>query len=95
MHQQLSGDISPEAARNSWELQVWDQLLAERKEQKGGRGTLKWWTAAAAEIKSYLKSPAFQGPDLPDLRAELNGAINEALNNPESLIREFYDSLQR
>ncbi|MQM25650.1 AlbA family DNA-binding domain-containing protein [Glycomyces albidus] len=95
MHQQLSGDISPEAARNSWELQVWDQLLAQRKQQKGARGTLKWWTAAAAEIKGYLKSPAFQGPELPDLRAELNGDINEAFGNPESLTREFYDSLQR
>ncbi|SDL66197.1 hypothetical protein SAMN05216298_4686 [Glycomyces sambucus] len=95
MRQQLSGDISPEAARNSWELRVWDQLLAERKEQKGGRGTLKWWTSAAAEIKSYLKSPAFQGPDLPDLRTELNGDINEALDDPESLTHEFYDSLQR
>ncbi|MDN3241414.1 AlbA family DNA-binding domain-containing protein [Glycomyces tritici] len=94
MHQQLSGDISPEAARNSWELGVWEQLLTQRKQQKSAKGTLKWWTAAAAEIKSYLKSPAFQGPELPDLRAELNGDINEALDNPESRTREFYDSLQ-
>jgi len=94
MHQLLSGDISTEAARNSWERQVWEEVLADRKEQRGARGTLKWWTAAATEVKGFLKAPAYQGPELPHLRAELNADSDEALHNPNSLTRVFLDSLK-
>jgi hypothetical protein len=89
----LSCDIALDDAHNTWELRVWGDLLKERKQQRGKRGTLKWWEAAVKEVVAFLESPAYQAPDLPELRAELRVDIDRALDDPESLTRRFRDLL--
>ncbi len=89
LHEMLSIDISLDEARNSWELRVWKDVLSERQEQKQAKGTLKWWTATVKEVKEFMGSPAYQAPELPDLRAELRGDLDAALDDPNSLTNQF------
>ncbi|MFI2478765.1 hypothetical protein [Nocardia xishanensis] len=89
LHELLSIDISLDEARNSWELRVWEDALSERQEQKRAKGTLKWWTAIVKEVKEFMDSPAYQAPELPDLRAELRGNLEAVLDDPNSLTNQF------
>ena len=85
----LRCDVSLEAALNTWELRVWKDLFRDRERQRGGRGTLKWWVAAVKEVEAFMAGPAYSGPELPQLRAELQADLDAALNDPESQTRRF------
>jgi DNA-binding ferritin-like protein len=85
----LARDISVDAARNSWELAVWHDLLGDRREQRRSRGTQKWWGEAIAEVQVFLKSPAYAAPDLPDLRAAIQADIDHEVDDPESVTNQF------
>ncbi|MEU4321257.1 hypothetical protein AB0F85_25155 [Nocardia fluminea] len=89
LHELLSIDIGLDEARNAWELGVWGDVLSERQEQKQARGTLKWWTASVKEVKEFMDSPAYQAPELPDLRTELRGDLDAVLDDPDSLTNQF------
>jgi DNA-binding ferritin-like protein len=85
----LSGDISLDADRNTWELQVWQDLLRDRRAQRGERGTQKWWDAAIREVVSFMESPAYAAPDLPDLRGALKVDLDHEIDHPESVTNVF------
>ncbi|WP_235734467.1 AlbA family DNA-binding domain-containing protein [Nocardioides alcanivorans] len=85
----LGGDVSLDAARNSWELRVWQDLLEDRKSQRGERGTQKWWDAAIREVVSFMEQPAYPGPDLPDLRTALRADLDHEIHHPESETNRF------
>lgn len=85
----LSADISLDAARNSWELRVWQDLLKDRRGQRGEQGTQKWWDTAIREVVSFIESPAYAGPDLPDLRGALKADLDGELDDPESITSRF------
>lgn len=87
----LSSDISLDDAHNTWELRVWSDVLDDRRRQRGERGTLKWWEAAVDDVVDFLETPVYQAPELPDLRAELRADIDETLDDPTSLTRQFRD----
>lgn len=85
----LASDISLDAARNNWELRIWQDLLADRKSERGERGTQKWWNAAIQEVVSFLENPAYAAPDLPDLRAALKTDLDHELDDPDSVTNHF------
>lgn len=85
----LARDVSVDPARNSWELAVWLDLLADRRAQRRSRGTQKWWGEVIAEVQSFLESPAYAAPDLPDLRAAIQADIDHEVDDPESITNQF------
>lgn len=93
LRQLLAADISLDDAHNTWELRVWGDLLKERKAQRGEKGTLKWWQAVTKEVSEFMSSPSYQAPDLPDLRGELRGDIDSALDDPHIQTNRFRDLL--
>ena len=90
----LSGEVSLEADRNTWELRVWQDLLKDRRAQRGERGTQKWWDAAIREVVSFMENPAYAAPDLPDLRAALKADLDHEIDNPESATNLFRGLLE-
>lgn len=90
----LSGDVSLDADRNTWELRVWQDLLKDRRAQRGERGTQKWWDAAIREVVSFMENPAYAAPDLPDLRAALKTDLDHEIDNPESATNLFRGLLE-
>ncbi|MDT4891214.1 MAG: hypothetical protein QOE97_249 [Pseudonocardiales bacterium] len=89
----LSADLAIDDARNAWELRVWDGLLRDRQAQRGERGTLRWWEAAVKTVIEYSESPAYEVAEFPDLRTELRSNVDKALDDPDSLTRQFADPL--
>lgn len=89
LNQLLSVDISLNDVHNTWELRVWHDLLKDRKGQRREKGTLTWWETAVKRVNEYLASPAYQPPDLPDLRSELKQSSTKALDDPSSLTNRF------
>lgn len=89
LHELLATGISPHGVRNSWELRVWEEVLSDRKSQRGGKGTLKWWQATIAELDEFLANPVYRAPDLPDLRSELRADLDKAIEDPKSLTNQF------
>lgn len=85
----LTGDVSVEPARNSWELDVWQGLLRDRGEQRHSRGTQKWWASAIEEVQDFLKNPVYAGPDLPDLRTAIQADFDHEVDDPESATNRF------
>ena len=85
----LSGEVSLEADRNTWELRVWQDLLKDRRAQRGERGTQKWWDAAIREVISFMESPAYAAPDLPELRAALKADLDHEIDHPDSVTNLF------
>lgn len=94
LHAFLSTDIALDDAENTWELRIWEDLLTKREDQRSGRGSLKWWGNALLEVNSFLKSPSYQAPELPDMRAELRADFDKALDDPESATYRFVDLLE-
>ena len=90
----LSGDVSLDANRNTWELRVWQDLLKDRRAQRGERGTQKWWDAAIREVISFMENPAYAAPDLPDLRTALKADLDHEIDNPESATNLFRGLLE-
>lgn len=90
MRKLLAADISIDSSRNAWELQVWKEVASERKSLNRRQGTLAWWDRMSAHAKSYAESPAYAGPDIPDIRAELLIDLDKALDDPESETCRFY-----
>ena len=90
----LSGDVSLDADLNTWELRVWQDLLKDRRAQRGERGTQKWWDAAIREVVSFMENPAYAAPDLPDLRAALKADLDHEIDNPESATNLFRGLLE-
>lgn len=90
----LSTDIAVDAALNAWEFRIWEDVLSDRESLRDSTGTLKWWSETAAEVESYLERPVFQGPELPDLRAELRADFDRAVDDPESLTNRFKTDLR-
>lgn len=90
----LSGEVSLEADRNTWELRVWQDLLKDRRAQRGERGTQKWWDAAIREVISFMENPAYAAPDLPDLRTALKADLDHEIDNPESVTNLFRGLLE-
>jgi hypothetical protein len=72
----------------------WQDLLKDRKEQRGERGTQKWWDGAIREVVSFMEKPAYAGPDLPDLRAALKADLDHEVDHPESLTNRFKEWLE-
>ena len=95
LHEMLSDGVSLDASRNAWEIAVWDEILNERRQQPRERGSLKWWHAALGRVVTYLERPAYDGPELPDLRAELLHDVDNALDDPDSLTRQFSALIDR
>jgi len=95
LHDVLSRDISLDSARNTWELRVLDDLLGDRRQQRGQRATLKWWHEAIKEVEAFLEAPGYQAPELPDLRAELRADLDTAMDDPNSLTRQFKAQLEK
>lgn len=85
----LSGEVSLEADRNTWELRVWQDLLKDRRAQRGERGTQKWWDAAIREVILFMESPAYAAPDLPELRAALKADLDHEIDHPDSVTNLF------
>ncbi|MBM9432808.1 AlbA family DNA-binding domain-containing protein [Flaviflexus equikiangi] len=85
----LSGEVSLEADRNTWELRVWQDLLKDRRAQRGERGTQKWWDSAIREVISFMESPAYAAPDLPELRAALKADLDHEIDHPDSVTNLF------
>ena len=90
----LSGDVSLDSARNSWELRVWQDLLKDRREQRNERGTQKWWDTTIREVVSFMEHPAYAAPDLPDLRSALRADLDHELDHSESLTNLFKGRLE-
>ncbi len=90
----LSAGIALDDARNTWELTVWSEFMKEREDQRGGKGTLAWWESVVKRVTAYLVNPAYEPPDLPDLRTELKTNLDRALDDPKSLTRRFVESLE-
>jgi hypothetical protein len=86
----LGAEVSLDAARNSWELRVWQDLLKDRRAQRRERGTQKWWDAAIREVVSFMEQPAYAGPALPDLRAALRADRDHELDHPDSATNQFF-----
>lgn len=86
----LASDISLDSARNSWELAIWQDVLNDRKSQRGKRGTQKWWDASIKEVVNFTKSPAYAAPDLPDLRAAIQADIDTEVDDPDSATNQFH-----
>lgn len=86
----LASDISLDSARNSWELTIWQDVLNDRKSQRGKRGTQKWWDASIKEVVNFTKSPAYAAPDLPDLRAAIQADIDTEVDDPDSATNQFH-----
>lgn len=72
-----------------WVRRVWKDALSDRQEQKQAKGTLKWWTATVKEVTEFMDCPAYQAPELPDLRTELRGNLDTVLDDPDSLTNQF------
>lgn len=89
LHDLLSDDVSLDADRNTWELQVWQDLLKDRRAQRGERGTQKWWDTVIREVVSFMENPAYAAPNLPDLRAALKTNLDHEIDNPESATNQF------
>ncbi|NHI20603.1 hypothetical protein H9L10_07625 [Phycicoccus endophyticus] len=89
LRQLLTSDVSLDAARNSWEVRVWQDLLKDRNEQRTQRGTQKWWSSAIAEVASFMEEPAYAAPDLPDLRSALKEDLDHELDDPDSITSRF------
>ena len=90
----LGNDVSLDAARNSWELRVWQDLLKDRKAQRGERGTQTWWDAALKDVVSFMENPAYAGPELPELRGALKADLDHELNDQESVTNQFSGLLE-
>lgn len=93
VHELLSTDISIDDVHNSWEIDIWSDLLIRRRQQRRNRGTMKWWTAEVREVTAYFAEPAYRAPDLPDLKSEIREDIDAALDNPESVTNRFRETL--
>lgn len=89
VHRLLSGDISIDDSRNSWELAVWTAALTDRSGQRRGIGTLTWWDETAKEAKEFLEKPVYAGPNLPDLRGALQTDRTMAIEDPSSDVNRF------
>lgn len=89
LRQLLAHDVSLDAARNSWEMRVWQDLLKDRETQRRHRGSQKWWDAAIKEIISFMENPAYAAPHLPNLRAALKADLDNELDDQESMTQQF------
>jgi len=89
LNELLTADIALDDARNTWELQVWQELLTDRRAQRGEKGTLKWWQACVDKVNRYLDAPGYLAPELPDLRAELRADLNKVLHDDSSATNRF------
>lgn len=85
----LGSDVALDAARNSWEIRVWEDLLEDRRMQRGHRGTQKWWDAAISAVISCRTEPSYSAPELPELRRALKADLDHELDDPESLTSQF------
>lgn len=85
----LARDVSVDPDRNSWELAVWHDRLDDRRGQRRSRGTQKWWSQTIAEVLGFLESPAYAGPDLPDLRSAIEADIDYEDDHPDSVTNKF------
>lgn len=94
LNELLSGEIALDDARNTWELRVWKHLLSDRETQRGQRGTLKWWNAVVKTVNEYSEQPAYQAPELPDLRAELQADLDRAMDDETSETNRFRKLLE-
>jgi hypothetical protein len=90
----LAGDVSLDPARNSWELAVWQDLLDERRSQRGEHGTQKWWDAAIRQLGTFMENPTYAAPDLPDLRAAIQADVKAEIDDPDSATNKFRDLLK-
>jgi hypothetical protein len=89
LNELLTADIPLDDARNTWELRVWQEQLADRLAQRGEKGTLKWWQACVNTVDAYLDAPGYETPELPDLRAELWADFDKALEDDSSATNRF------
>lgn len=89
LHALLSSDIAIDHARSQWELHVWQDLLADRSEQRRGTGTLKWWHEATKRVRDLLDDPAYRAPELPDMRAEIRADLDRSLDDRTSMTSRF------
>lgn len=85
----LATDVSLDAARNSWELRVWQDLLRDRQGQRRERGTQTWWDEAIKEAAGFMAQPAYAAPDLPDLRRALKFDLDHEIDDPASVTNQF------
>lgn len=85
----LDREISVDPALNNWELAVWHDLLGDRQAQRRSRGTQKWWGETIVQLQSFLESPAYTAPDLPDLRAAIQADIDHERDDPQSVTNQF------
>lgn len=85
----LDRHILLDASINAWEVRVWEDVLKDRKAQRNGSGTQKWWDLSLRQVAKYMDCPAYDAPELPDLRAALNADEEHELSAPNSLTREF------
>jgi hypothetical protein len=89
MRELLDRPIVIDAARNSWEVRIWRDLLEDRVRQRHERGTQAWWGAHIQEVIEYMSNPIYASPELPDLRAALKADFDNELDDPQSVTRRF------
>lgn len=89
----LDRDILLDASINAWEVRVWEDVLKDRKAQRNGSGTQKWWDLSLRQVAKYRECPTYDAPELPDLRAALNADEEYELSAPNSLTRRFLHHL--
>lgn len=90
----LSTEISINVAHSSWEIGLWEDLLAVRVAQPRQRGTQKWWLASIQDIEEFMSSPSYSAPELPSLRTALQADLDHELDDPESTTRKFESLLK-
>lgn len=87
-------DVLPlDGSYNSWELAEWEAVASDRKAQPKEKGTLKWWASTIKLVQEYLNRPAYETPDLPNIRKDLRSDLDKAIDDPESITRRFADQL--
>jgi hypothetical protein len=89
MRELLDRPILIDAARNSWEIRIWRDLLEDRMQQRHERGTQAWWSAHIQEVIEHTTNPTYTAPELPDLRAALKTDFDYELDDPQSVTRRF------
>ncbi|MFJ2755177.1 ATP-binding protein [Nocardioides sp. NPDC087217] len=85
----LQGEVAIDAAHNTWELGLWEELLNERKNQNRGRGTQAWWSGVVKEVPKLMERPQYGPPNLPDLRAAIKADIDHEVDDPGSVTNQF------
>lgn len=85
----LSSDVPLDAARNSWELEIWSSLLDGRRRQRREHGTQKWWDEMTRVVLGFMENPSYAAPELPDLRSALKADLEHEVEDPESATNLF------